>query len=155
MSKTREIDIEVHTDATPEAVYALLADGSTWPAWSTIESVTLEREGSPAREGVGAVRVNKRGRVTGRDEIVELVPNRRFAYRALSGLPVRDYFAQVDIEPTPTGASIRWHASFRPSFPCTGRVLQRGIRGFLDECLNGLARYAATPANNRPRIVQP
>ena len=149
MTKTREIDIRVTTTATPEAVFALLADGSTWPSWTSIESVTLERTGSPTPEGPGAIRVNRRGRVTGRDQILEVVPNRRLSYTALSGLPVRDYVAHVDIEPTPTGSSIRWHASFRPKIPGTGRLLQHGIRRFLNECASGLARYAAAPASMR------
>ena len=32
-------------------VYGLLADGSTWPAWSTIESVEIERPGDDAARG--------------------------------------------------------------------------------------------------------
>jgi uncharacterized protein YndB with AHSA1/START domain len=144
MRRMQEIDIRVDTEGTPDDVYALLTDGSTWPSWCSIESVTLEREGTSAREGVGAIRVNKRGRVTGRDEILELVPNRRLKYAALSGLPVRDYVGQVDIEPTPSGAAIHWRASFRPAIPGTGALMRRGIRRFLSECATGLARYAAT-----------
>jgi hypothetical protein len=145
MSRIREIDICETTTASPEAVYGLLADASTWPAWTSIESVTLERAGSPPPEGVGAIRVNRRGRVTGRDEITELVPNRRLSYTALSGLPVRDYNASVDVVPTPTGASIYWRATFRPKVPGTGRMMERGIQRFLADCASGLARYAATP----------
>ena len=144
MAKRREIDIRAETAATPETVFALLADSTTWPAWSTIESVTREHDGTPPPEGPGAIRVNKRGRVTGRDEVVEVVPNRRFVYRSLSGLPVRDYVGQVDLEPTVTGTSIRWQSSFFPKIPGTGRILERGIRTFLMECASGLAKYAAT-----------
>jgi uncharacterized protein YndB with AHSA1/START domain len=144
MSKQREIDIHVDTAATPDTVFALLADSTTWPAWSTIESVTLEREGSPAPEGVGAIRVNQRGRVTGRDEILEVVPNQRFVYRSLSGLPVRDYVGRVELERTVTGTSIHWHSEFFPKIPGTGRIMERGIGKFLMECASGLADYAAT-----------
>ena len=105
MRRRREIDIRVQTAASPEIVFDLLADGSTWPAWSPIESVELERPGSPTREGVGAIRRNRRGRVTGRDELIEVVPPRRFAYRSLSGVPVRDYVGEVDVEPTATGST--------------------------------------------------
>ena len=144
MSRLRAIDICATTTAPPRAVFALLADGSTWPSWTSIESVTLERSGTPAPEGVGAIRVNRRGRVTGRDEITEVVPDRRLSYVTLSGVPVRDYVAHVDVEPSATGSVIRWQASFRPSIPGTGRLMQRGIRHFLTECARGLAAYAAT-----------
>ena len=143
MRRNRQIDILEATTASPEDVYGLLTDASSWPTWTSIESVALERTGSSPPEGVGAIRVNRRGRVTGRDQITELVPNRRFSYTSLSGLPVRDYIAQVDVEPTPTGTSIRWQASFRPVIPGTGRMLQRGIQRFLTECAAGLARCAA------------
>ncbi len=49
--------------------------------------VVRARGGERDSDGMGEIRIYKRGRTTGRDEIVELVPGRRFAYRALSGLP--------------------------------------------------------------------
>ena len=90
MSKRREIDVTATSTASPEAVYALLAEGTTWPTWSPIESYELEAGRGPTADGVGEIRIHRRGRTTGRDQVVELVPGRRFAYRSLSGLPVRD-----------------------------------------------------------------
>jgi uncharacterized protein YndB with AHSA1/START domain len=143
--KRRDVNVTATTSAAPEVVYGLLADGSTWPAWSVIESVELEREGDPPPEGVGAIRVNKRGRTTGRDEILELVPNRRLKYATLSGLPFRDYVGEVDLTPTTEGGTtIHWHSSFFPKTPGTGWIMERGIRRFLGQCVAGLAEYAAT-----------
>ena len=96
----RHIEVTAHSQAGPNAVFALLADGSSWPRWSPIEPFELERQGDPPPEGVGAIRVFRRGRTTGRDQIVEVVPNRRLGYVSRSGLPVRDYRAHVDLEPT-------------------------------------------------------
>jgi hypothetical protein len=146
MTRRREIDLEVQSTAGVAAVFALLADGTTWPRWSPLESVELERTGEPPPEGVGAIRVNRRGRTTGRDQIVEVVPGCRFAYVSLSGVPVRDYKAAVDLEPAATGSVIRWRASFLPKVPGTGLLMQLGIRRFLDRCARGLAQYAAAPA---------
>jgi hypothetical protein len=143
--RRREISVAARTTAAPNVVYGLLADGSTWPAWSPIESVELERRGDPPPEGVGAIRVNKRGRTTGRDQILELVPNRRLKYTTLSGLPFRDYVGEVDLEPGPDGGTtIRWHSSFLPKPAGTGWIMQRGLQKFLGECVSGLAEYAAT-----------
>jgi|SRR5690242_3760113 len=147
--RRRDIDISVKTAASAGTVYALLADGSTWPQWSSMDSVDLEREGDPAPEGPGAIRVNKKGRTTGRDEILELEPNRRFKYAALSGLPVRDYVGEVTLTPVAGGTHINWHSSFLPKFPGTGWLLQRGISKFLDECAHGLAAYAPTVSETR------
>jgi len=151
--KRREIRVSAPTPAPAEVVYRLLADGTTWPQWSSIESFALERAGDPPPEGVGAIRVFRRGRTTGRDQILELVENRRLRYASLSGLPVRDYVGEVDLEPSPDrGTTINWHASFRPSVPGLGRMLERGLGRFLGECANGLAEYAAA-SSNAPRNI--
>ena len=137
--KRRMIDITVNTTANPESVFDLVATGSTWPQWTSMDSVEIERP----PEGVGAIRVNRRGRVAGRDEIIEMERPRRFAYRSLSGVPVRDYVGEIDIQSAPDGASIRWRASFFPKVPGMGAILERGIRRFLTECAEGLAARAA------------
>lgn len=99
MAHRQHIDIQVHTRAKANAVYALLRDGASWPRWTSIDSFELERAGEPEPEGVGAIRVFHRGKVAGRDQVAELVLDRRFSYLYLSGLPVRDYRADVDLEP--------------------------------------------------------
>ena len=142
--RRRHIDVTKHSTATPEAVFALLADGSTWPRWSPIEAFELERPGDPPPEGVGAIRVFRRGRTTGRDQIVELVPGRRLGYVSLSGLPVRDYRANVDLESDGDGTRIRWQASFAPTVPGTGWLLERSLRRFLCECAAGVAAHATS-----------
>ena len=139
----RHIEVSKHSPARPDTVFALLVDGDTWPSWSPIESFELERAGDPPPEGVGAIRVFRRGRTTGRDQIVEIVPGRRFGYVSLAGLPVRDYRAHVDLEPDRDGTTIRWQASFAPTVPGTGRLLERGLRRFLDQCAQGLADRSA------------
>ena len=139
----RRIEVTKHSAAAPDAVFALLADGNTWPRWSPIESFELERPGDPPPEGVGAIRVFRRGRTTGRDQIVEIVPGRRFGYASLSGLPVRDYRAFVELAPDGDGTTIRWQASFAPKVPGTGWLLERGLRRFLGECAAGVAAHAA------------
>jgi Polyketide cyclase / dehydrase and lipid transport len=139
----RHIEVTAHSHAGPAALFALLADGTTWPSWSPIESFELERPGDPPPEGPGAIRIFRRGRTVGRDQIVEVVPGRRFGYVSLSGLPVRDYRAHIDLEPDGDGTTIRWQASFAPKVVGTGWLLERGLRRFLDECVQGLAEHSA------------
>jgi uncharacterized protein YndB with AHSA1/START domain len=140
------IDITATTPAGPAAVYALLADGASWPSWTPIDAFELEREGAGAPEGVGAVRRFRNGRVEGRDTIVELVPDRRLGYTHVSSLPVRDYRATVDLEPHGGGTRIRWRASFRPVVPGTGALLRIALGRFLRRCAEGLADRAARAA---------
>src|SRR5689334_17320727 len=77
----QRIEHHATTTADPATVYALLREGATWPTWSPIESFELERPGADEPEGIGAVRRFRSGRVIGHDEIAELVPDQRFAYK--------------------------------------------------------------------------
>jgi hypothetical protein len=101
--RRRTIEATAVSSAGAAAVYELLADGSTWPEWSPIESFELEQPGSPPPEGVGAIRVFRKGRTVGRDRITATFPNRQFSYANLSGPPVRDYHAEVTSCMTPPG----------------------------------------------------
>lgn len=93
---------------------------------------------------MGAIRVFRTGRVTTREEIVELVPARRFNYSLLSGLAIRGYRADIDLEPTEEGTVIRWHSSFDPKLPGTGWLYRRQLGRFIDGTVRGLASHAAT-----------
>jgi hypothetical protein len=142
--KRLHIDVDATTAAPASAVYALLVDSATWPAWSPMDSVEIERPGTPPPDGVGSVRVNRKGRTVGRDEVIELVTNERFVYRSLSGVPVRDYVGEVTLEPTANGGTkIRWQSSFFPKTKGTGWLLQRTLTKFLRDCVQGLAAAAS------------
>jgi hypothetical protein len=146
----QRIEHRATTTADPATVYALLRDGAGWPAWSPIDSFELERPGADEPEGIGAVRIFRGGRVIGRDTIVELVPDRRFSYTHTSNLPVRDYRADVELEPTGEGTAIRWVSSFDPKVPGTGWLLRRGLDGFVSKLARGLADHATGVAAGRP-----
>ncbi|HEU0087602.1 MAG TPA: SRPBCC family protein [Pseudonocardiaceae bacterium] len=145
-ARRQHVEIEVHIPADAATVYALLRDGSSWPLWSPIESFELERTGADEPEGIGAIRIFRKGRVTGRDEIVGLVSGRRFSYRHLSGLPVRDYRADIELTPGDGGIQLRWRTSFLPRTSGTGLLLRWGVRRLIGQCARGLAAYAAKPA---------
>jgi Polyketide cyclase / dehydrase and lipid transport len=138
----QRIEHRATTTADPATVYALLRDGAGWPEWAPIDSFELQRQGAGEPEGIGAVRVLRAGRVTGRDEIVELVPDRRFSYAHTSNLPIRNYRADVDLEPIAGGTAIRWVSAFDPKFPGTGRLMRRALDGFVAKLAHGLAARA-------------
>ena len=142
----QRIEHTATTPADPAGVYALLREGATWPSWSPIDSFELERQGDDEPEGVGAVRILRSGKVTGRDTIAELVPDRRFAYTHASSLPVKDYRGQIDLEPNGNGTSIRWVSTFAPKIPGTGALLRRGLDKFIADMTDGLAQGAARRA---------
>jgi hypothetical protein len=142
-----DIEVTERTAADPATVYALLRDGSTWPQWSTIDSFTLEKEGDGEPEGVGAVRIFRRGRVVGRDEILGFTPGSAFSYRHIKGLPVRAYRGDVELRQQNGGTEIRWRVTFTPLIPGTGRLMRRALTRFLGKTVRGLAAYSASRAD--------
>jgi uncharacterized protein YndB with AHSA1/START domain len=136
----QEIDIRKTTQAEPAAVWRLLDDSSSWPSWTPIESVDIERPGGA--DGLGEVRKFKTGRVRVREEIVERQPQRRLSYTLLAGLAVRDYRADIDLTPRPEGTEIRWHTTFRAKVPGTGWLYRWGLAKATQQFVDGLAKHA-------------
>ena len=139
----QEFEVRGHTTAEPAAVYALLRDGSTWPVWSTLEKFELELAGSPEPESVGAIRNFFTGRYKMREQVAELVADKRFSYRLLAGLPLKDYRSDIDLTPADGGTDIRWHTSFKAKVPGTGWLYRRGLRKITAGFVQGLVGYTA------------
>lgn len=142
---TRRIGFTVRawTPTEREAVFRLVADGTTWPAWSPIGSFRLERQGGAGGESVGAVRVFTTGGVTSREQIVEIKPAESLTYEAISGLPIRNHKAKVTLADHEGGTAITWSEEFDPRFAGSGWLLESFLRRFVQKCADGLATAAA------------
>jgi hypothetical protein len=140
------IDHTARTTADPASVFALLADGSTWPRWSPLGSFELLEPGEGSPEGVGAVRLFVTGKRHSRERVVESRPNEVFSYVLEEGLPIRDYRAVITLTPGATGTTIRWRSTFRAKVPGTGGLIRRQLGKFIEDTVNGLARATGTAA---------
>jgi len=140
MPTAQSIVVTAHSAAPPRALYPLLVDASTWPSWSPIDRATVDRPG--ARGPVGEIRRFQTGRTTSVEEVVEVDPDRRLSYILLSGLPLRDYRADIELEPEADGTTIRWQSRFHPARPGTGWLYRLILRRFLQRMANGLAEAA-------------
>ncbi len=138
----QHVDATAWSAAPPAAVYALLVDGATWPTWSGHDGFELVARGEGDGDGVGAVRVLHRGRTRSREQIVELVPDRRLGYTLLAGLPLRDYRANVDLAPERGGTAIHWYSDFVPRVPGTGWLFRRALNRFMAQAAASLAERA-------------
>ncbi|HEX3647012.1 MAG TPA: SRPBCC family protein [Pseudonocardiaceae bacterium] len=145
------VEVRVPTKARPQDLYALLRDGASWPVWSPIGSFELRRPAEDEPEGVGAIRVYRTGRITSVERIAELVPDRRLSYEQLSGLAIRGYRADVDLEQDGDTTTIHWHSSFRPKVPGTGWLYARTLTRFIRRCAEGLAEYAVDERSRQGR----
>ena len=141
------IDKTVTTKGVPDAVYDLLADGSTWPTWSPLGSFELLARGDGTPEGLGAVRLFTTGRHKSRERVVERQPGVSFAYVLEAGLALRDYKAVVTLAPNADGGTtINWRSTFAAKVPGTGRLYRRQLGAFIEQCVQGLAAAAAEHA---------
>ena len=135
---------EATSNAAPEVVYAVLADAPRWKDWAGwfIRESSWEREGTPSPGGVGAVRRLGAKPFYGREEIVRYDPPRQLSYTILSGQPVRNYQADVELTPVDSGTRIRWSSRFEPKVPGTGPFM----RWYLGRIVAGLTRRLAAHA---------
>ena len=129
--RTGRIDVHAVSDAPPSAVFALLHDVSTWPDWADFP------------DGVGAIRAFT-GQANTREEVVAVEQDRHFAYVLLSGIPIRDYRADVRLTPTASGGTeISWQSSFTAKVPGTTRLIEKRLGAFIDDTARRLASAAA------------
>ncbi|MEJ7634781.1 SRPBCC family protein [Aeromicrobium sp.] len=140
----QEIHISGTTDADPAAVWHLLVDSSTWPAWTPIETFELER---PAGQGgAGEIRRFTTGRLRLREEVIEARAPTRLTYRLLSGLGVRNYQAQVDLvrrdSPDPVRTDIHWRTTFSAKVPGLGGLYRRVIEKATQQFVDGLVAHS-------------
>ncbi len=141
------VDVVVDSAAGPETVWRLLADVTTWPAWTRFDEAAYEQPGTPAPHGLGAVRRLRAGRLRSRETVLRFEPPSAFSYDYVDSLPVRGYRADVTLSARPGGTRIEWHADFEPTVPLTVPLMRLLLGKVLGEVAGGLARAAerATP----------
>jgi uncharacterized protein YndB with AHSA1/START domain len=144
-----EIDRRAVVPAPPAAVWADLVDGSRWPTWSPLGSYELVTPGSTGPDApLGEVRTFRTKQVVGetapREEVVEVVPERRLSYVLLGGMPLDGYRADIDLTPVAGGTEVRWRSSFTARRPGMGVVYRRMLGLFIQRCVDGLAAKHAS-----------
>jgi len=136
--------------APPEVVFELLTDHRGYADLTPLRRVDLEREGDPAPNGVGAIRVLHAVGPPLREEVLAYRPPSRFSYRVLSGLPVRDHVGTVELTELGDGTQVVYAVRMNPTVPVVGGAVVAGVRQGVKQLLRGVAaeaeRRAATPA---------
>ena len=107
--------------APPEAVFEALTDHRALPGYTPLRRVELEKEGEPAPNGLGAIRVLHSVGPPIREEVVSFEPPGRFSYTMLSGAPISDYLGTVTLEPAEVegrqGTRVVWAIDMTPTVP--------------------------------------
>jgi hypothetical protein len=137
---------EADSSAPVETVWRLVSTVGTWPTWSRHKLARLERDGSPAPDGVGAIRVlgvdPAKPTKVNREEVVVFDAPTHFGYILVSGLPVDDYRSDVTLGALPNGGTrITWESRFDTRGP-TGWFWVLVVRAVLKRWSRDLARGA-------------
>jgi uncharacterized protein YndB with AHSA1/START domain len=139
MSQLR-VQAEGTTSADVETVWSLVADANSYPQWGPWNDGGYRPAGAgPSREG--SIQWFRYGRRTvSVEEVLEVDQPRRLVYRVVSGLPVRNYHAEVTLIPTPGGTTIHWAATWDNTM--LGRIVHRKLQQIYPQIVRALVAEA-------------
>lgn len=115
--------------ASISQVWAALADHEGMAAWGPGMTVTLTREGTTERNGLGAVRrIKAPGPAPAIvEEITGFEPDRLLAYKAVSGVPFKNYRGEVALTAAGAGTRIEWTLSADRRLPLVEGLALKGV----------------------------
>jgi uncharacterized protein YndB with AHSA1/START domain len=139
-------DVTAASSASPERIWSLLLDSRTWPLWSPIDELVIDRSSGlgadHASTTVGSVRAFRTGEAVTGERVTELVEYRRLSYEDAFNGAMHDYRATVELAPVPSGTAIRWRGSYATT-PELAEVLPPYLQDFMQQMADGLAAHAA------------
>lgn len=149
-----EFAIKGTVRARPETVFDVYTDHRGYAKLiAPISAAELEREGEPAPNGIGAIRVLRMRGATVREEVTGFDRPGRYSYRMLSGAPLDRFEATVTFEPHDGDTAVTYRvalvASSRPipaKYPAEG-----AIRLFMRNAAKEAERRASDPSGERGR----
>ncbi len=134
MGRKYSFEVNRTSTASPEALFALEADGPRWAEWGRplIVQARWARRGTEDPDGVGAVREVGLWPVLIREETLEYEPGRKHVYAFAGGRPIKDYRAEVLFTPTAGGGThLRWTGSFTEPVTGSGPVVAAALRSVI------------------------
>lgn len=134
--------------APPEVVFAVLTEHERYAAITPMRKSVLERQGDPAPNGVGAIRVLSSVGPALREEVLSYEPPTRFSYRLLSGAPVRDHVGTVALEPNEGGTKMTYAVRTIPTLPVVGGAVVAVVKQAIRSLVKGIASESERRAAN-------
>jgi len=133
-----EFTLKRTTTAPIEAVFDSLTDHRGIADYvKAARRSTLDREGTPAPNGVGAVRRIEAVGPAFVEEIIDYERPTRYAYTMVSGAPVRDHVGTVTLRPVGSGTEVSWHLRSQPKIPGLDWLFKPVMKRVIGELLNG------------------
>ena len=130
-------------DAPIDTVFAVLTEHRRYAEFTPLRSATLEREGVPAPNGVGAIRALRLAGPPLREEVTLYEEPTRFGYRLLSGAPVREHFANVELMQEAGGTRIVYAVTTVPRIPSVLAPAAVGLtRVIIGQLLSSIRKHS-------------
>ena len=129
-------------DAPVSRVWDAVANHEGMSSWGPI-TVTLDKEGSPDRNGVGAVRriVAPGPAPAIVEEVTAVEPQPRLGYKALAGVPFRNYGGEITLTATERGTRIDWALSIDERVPLVEKAATNILaKGMLNRLVKAVKR---------------
>ncbi|OKH73872.1 SRPBCC family protein [Mycolicibacterium sp.] len=130
---------------TPEQLFDVLADETSWPHWATV--ITDVEWTSPEPRGIGTTRtVTMRGHIVGDEEFLAWEPFSHMAFRfnTSTSNAISAFAEDYRVVPTADGCHLTWVMAMKPS-GLSGRVgmtLGQPVMSWLfQRFLHNLRRY--------------
>ena len=140
-----------HVAAPPETVFDVLTDHRLYARITPLRKSVLEREGEPAPNGVGAIRVLGAVGPPLREEVIAYQPPSRFAYKLLSGAPVRDHVGTVELSPEGEGTRMVYAVRTVPTLPLVGFAVVAVTKQAINALAKGISNESERRAANADR----
>lgn len=131
--------------APPQTVFDVFTEHSRYAEITPARKSTLEREGEPAPNGVGAIRVISAVGPPLREEVVAYEPPSRFSYKVLTGAPVRNHLGTIELSPDGDGTKMVYAVRMTPTVPLVGGV----VVGVVKQGIKVLIRGVTTESERR------
>jgi len=133
--------------APPETIFEVLVDHRAYSSITPLRRSELEREGEPSPNGAGAIRVLGAVGPPLREEVLTYEQPKRFSYKLLSGLPVRDHVGTVELTAHEGGTRMIYAVRTMPTVPLVGAavvgVVKLGVKQLIDGVSAEAERRAA------------
>lgn len=134
--------------APPQTVFDVLTEHHLYAKITPMRKSVLEREGEPPPNGVGAVRVLTSLGPPLREEVIAYQPPSRFAYKLLSGAPVRDHVGTVELSPDGEGTKMVYAVRTVPTLPLAGAAVVGVVKGAIGALIRGIAKESERRATD-------
>ena len=147
MTDQLEVEASGETGTPVEVVWRMVSDADRYATWGPWDASGYTSPGTDEPHGDGAVRWKTFGRTRTVERILECEPGHRLAYTVVRGIPVRNYRADVTLEPTGRGTRVRWRATWDRTL--LGRIVHRRLATFYPEMLGQLVAAADRQVSDR------